>query len=458
MFHINRGHEDIDMLNGPLLGKMIKTAIPIILTNILQVFYNSADMFVLGNFCPNPNAIGAVGCTGALINLILGLFIGLGAGACVVLAQSIGSGNKEEISKTVHTSILLSVILGVIVGVLGFIFSPEMLVMMKTTDEFLKDATLYIQIYFCGSVANILYNFCAGMLRSRGDTVRPLIFSMIGGAVNIVLNLISVIFLNMGVEGVAIATIASQFISAVLIVIHFMRFNDDCRLDLKKLSIDKAVLGKLFKIGLPAGIQGMLFSMSNVILQSSYNKLGALYVNANTAASNVDVYIYNVLNSFHHVALSFASQNYGAKKADRIKKVQRISYACVTVIGVALGVAAIVFSDPLIAIFDSHADVIKVARTRLYIMAGTYFTCGLMDVGTAMLRAIGYSMQSTVIVLVGSCLLRVVWVYTVFAAHSDIFILYIVYPISWVVTTFAQYVVFCILFKKQTKGWELKTV
>lgn len=374
-----------------------------------------------------------------------------------MLAQSIGSKNKDEISKTIHTSILLSVILGVIVGVLGYIFSPDMLVMMKTSEEFLKDATLYIQIYFCGSVANILYNFCAGMLRSRGDTVRPLIFSMIGGAVNIVLNLVSVIFFNMGVEGVAIATIVSQFISAVLIAIHFMRFKDDCRLDLKKLKMDKIVLKKLFKIGMPAGIQGMLFSGSNVILQSSYNKLGALYVNANTAASNVDVYIYNVLNSFHHVALSFASQNFGARKADRIKKVQRIGFACVTVLGIVLGTLAVLFSDQLIAIFDSHADVIEVARTRLYIIAGTYFICGIMDVGTAMLRSIGYSLQSTIIVLIGSCLLRVVWVYTVFAADNDILILYIVYPISWLVTSIAQYIIFRIHLKKLTENWEMQT-
>lgn len=442
------------MTEGSMLLPMLRYALPIIFSNLLQLFYNSADMFVLGNFCRDENALGSVGCTSALINLILGLFIGLGAGVCVTLAQSIGSGDRERVVRTVHTSVLLSIILGVAVTVIGVLFTPKLLVLMKTPEEFLVGASLYVKIYFCGSVPNIMYNFLSGILRSRGDTVHPLIFSSVGGAVNIVFNLIFVIVFGMGVDGVAIATVISQLLSALLTLIYMSRLENDCRFVPSKLAIDKTVLKRLLRIGIPAGIQGTLFSLSNVLLQSSYNELGPLYVKANTAASNVDAYIHSILVSFYHVALTFSSQNYGAKNAERIKKVFFFSCGLECVLGIVLGVLSYIFAEPLVSIFDSNPDVVEAAKIRFLALGLPYFLSGLMDTGTAMLRSIGKSLMATVITFIGSCLLRIVWVYTIFAVYHNIFVLYLVYPVSWFLTFAALITAFFILLRRETKKWK----
>lgn len=442
---------EIKVTEGKLLGNMIRYVIPIILTNLLQLFYNSADMFVVGNFCDDPNAIGSIGCTGSLISLILGAFIGLGAGVCVVLARSVGSGDRERASKAVHTSVLLGIILGVFVGVAGYFGAPYFLRWMKTEDAFIHGATAYIQIYFCGSVGNLLYNFCAGMLRSRGDTVRPLVFSSIGGVVNIILNLILVIGFDMGVEGVAIATIASQYISAALALLHMMRLDDFCRLELRKLAIDFPTTKEFLRIGVPAGIQGCMFSLSNVVLQVGYNSLGPLYVNANSAASQVDGYLYNIQNAFYHATLTFASQNYGARKPQRLKRVFVTGAGCVAVVGIVLGSLIYVFSDALVGIFDSDPAVLAVAKYRLLLVALPYFLCGLMEVATAMIRSIGYSFTSTLITFFGSCLFRIVWVLTVFNTYKDVTLLYMVYPISWTITFVALLIAYVVLYRKKVR-------
>lgn len=442
---------NINIIDGPVLPNMIRYALPIMFTNILQLFYNSADMFVVGNFCEDKNALGSVGCTGSLINMILGIFIGLGAGVSVTLAQSLGAGNKERAEKIVHTSLCLSVFLGVIVTIIGNIVAVPILHAMNTPDEFMVGASNYVKIFFCGSVANITYNFFAGILRSRGDTVRPLLFSMAGGIVNIILNLIFVIVFDMDVEGVAIATIASQFISATLVIIHMTKLTDECRLDFKKLSIDFSVLKQLVKVGLPAGIQGSLFSVSNMLLQTGYNSLGSVIVNANVAAMNVDSYIYNILNSFYHTCLTFCSQNFGAKRFDRVKKVFFSGTGSVVVLGLVLGSCSYFFSDTLVGIFNSDPEVLGYAKYRLMIVGLPYFLCGLMDVGSGFLRSIGYSFHSLIITFLGSCVLRIVWVYTVFAQYSDVRILYLVFPISWLVTSTTLFVMFFICYKKEKK-------
>ena len=435
---------------------MLRYALPIMITNILQLFYNSADMFVVGNFCSDKNALGAVGCTGSLIHMILGVFIGLGAGVAVILAQSIGSGNKERSSKIVHTSFCLSILLGVVVTVIGNIIAVPILHWMNTPEEFIDGASLYVKIFFCGSIANITYNFFAGILRSRGDTVRPLIFSMAGGVVNILLNLMFVLVFGMGVEGVAIATIVSQFISAVLVIIHMTKLDDECRLDFKKLGIDFSVLKQLIRVGLPAGIQGSLFSVSNMMLQTGYNSLGAVVVNANVAAMNVDGYIYNILNSFYHTCLTFCSQNFGAKRFDRVKKVVFSGMGSVTVLGLCLGAFVCIFSDPLVGIFNSDPEVLSYARYRLLIIGLPYFLCGLMDVGSGFLRSIGYSFQSLIITFLGSCVLRIVWIYTVFAQYPDVRVLYMAFPISWFLTSATLLITFFFCYKKEKKLLLLK--
>ncbi len=443
--------KDIRIIDGPILPNMFRYALPIMLTNILQLFYNSADMFVIGNFCSDPNALGSVGCTGALINMILGVFIGLGAGVAVTLAQSLGAGNKERASKIVHTAFVLALILGAVVTVLGNIIAVPILHAMNTPVEFLSGASIYVKIYFCGSVANIVYNFFAGILRSRGDTVRPLLFSMAGGIVNIILNLIFVLAFDMGVEGVAIATIVSQFISAILVIIHVTKLKDECRLDFKKLSIDFSVLKQLIKVGLPAGIQGSLFSVSNMLLQTGYNSLGPVIVNANVAAMNVDGYIYNILNSFYHTCLTFCSQNFGAKKFDRVKKVVFAGCGAATVVGLTLGIFVYVFAAPLVGIFDSSPETLFYAKQRLALVALPYFLCGIMDVGSGFLRSIGYSFYALVITFLGSCVLRIVWVYTIFPIFNDVRALYVVFPISWFVTASILLITFAICYKKEKK-------
>ena len=435
---------------------MLRYALPIMITNILQLFYNSADMFVVGNFCSDKNALGAVGCTGSLIHMILGVFIGLGAGVAVILAQSIGSGNKERSSKIVHTSFCLSIFLGIVVTVIGNIIAVPILHWMNTPEEFIDGASLYVKIFFCGSIANITYNFFAGILRSRGDTVRPLLFSMAGGVVNILLNLMFVLVFGMGVEGVAIATIVSQFISAVLVIIHMTKLDDECRLDFKKLGIDFSVLKQLIRVGLPAGIQGSLFSVSNMMLQTGYNSLGAVVVNANVAAMNVDGYIYNILNSFYHTCLTFCSQNFGAKRFDRVKKVVFSGMGSVTVLGLCLGAFVCIFSDPLVGIFNSDPEVLSYARYRLLIIGLPYFLCGLMDVGSGFLRSIGYSFQSLIITFLGSCVLRIVWIYTVFAQYPDVRVLYMAFPISWFLTSATLLITFFFCYKKEKKLLLLK--
>lgn len=448
--------KDIQIIEGPVLPNMLRYALPIMITNILQLFYNSADMFVVGNFCSDKNALGAVGCTGSLIHMILGVFIGLGAGVAVILAQSIGSGNKERSSKIVHTSFCLSIFLGIVVTVIGNIIAVPILHWMNTPEEFIDGASLYVKIFFCGSIANITYNFFAGVLRSRGDTVRPLLFSMAGGVVNILLNLMFVLVFGMGVEGVAIATIVSQFISAVLVIIHMTKLDDECRLDFKKLGIDFSVLKQLIRVGLPAGIQGSLFSVSNMMLQTGYNSLGAVVVNANVAAMNVDGYIYNILNSFYHTCLTFCSQNFGAKRFDRVKKVVFSGMGSVTVLGLCLGAFVCIFSDPLVGIFNSDPEVLSYARYRLLIIGLPYFLCGLMDVGSGFLRSIGYSFQSLIITFLGSCVLRIVWIYTVFAQYPDVRVLYMAFPISWFLTSATLLITFFFCYKKEKKLLLLK--
>lgn len=445
-----------EILSGNIPFNMIKYALPIMLTNLLQIFYNSADMFVIGNFCADKNALGSVGCTGSMINLILGIFIGLGAGVSVTLAQSIGAGDKERSSRVVHTSFLLAIILGVSVGVIGYFVSVPLLELMNTPVEFMAGASKYVQIYFCGSLANIMYNFLAGILRSRGDTVRPLLFSMAGGVVNVILNLIFVIVFNMGVEGVAIATITAQFISATLTIIYMTRLSDECRLSFSRLGIDKDALFRFIKVGLPAGIQGSLFSLSNMLLQTGYNSLGPIAVNANTAAGNVDAYIYNILNSFYHATLTFASQNFGAGNFDRVKKVGLVSVVSVTVGGLALGSLAYIFSDTLVGIFNSAPEVLEIGKLRLLYVAVPYFLCAIMETGTALLRSIGYSLNSLIITMFGSCIFRIVWVYTVFEAYKKIEVLYLVFPVSWLLTLSALFAVFFFRFRRARRAYDLK--
>ena len=424
---------EMNMSEGKILGKLIIYALPLVCTNVLQLLFNAADVAVLGIFV-NDDAVAAVGATGALINLIIGLFVGLSVGANVLVAKFAGEKNMDAAHKTVGTSVVVSLITGVILAFIGFFFAKTFLEWMKCDPDVLDMATKYVQIYFIGMPVMMLYNFCASILRAVGDTVRPLIFLIIGGVVNVILNIFFVAVLDKTVEGVAIATVTSQGISAILSIIVLLKSDGYGKLDLKKLKIYLPELKEMTKIGLPAGLQGCVFSISNVLIQSTINSFAKKYMTANTIASQFDGFIYNAMYAIALACLAFVSQNLGAKKIDRVRTVVRESTALVTVVGLILGGIIILFSEQLCGIMSDDEEIIKIAQLRLYIMASTYFTCGIMDVLSNCMRGLGKSMTAMIVSLSGSCLFRIVWLKTIYLLNPVIEMVYIVYPISWVLT------------------------
>lgn len=444
--------KELQITEGKILPNAVRFTVPIILTNLLQVFYNSADMFVLGNYCSDPNALGSVGCTGSIINLILSIFFGFSAAISVSVSKAIGAGNKKLASRTVHTAVLLAFGLGAIISFVGIVFTPTFLTWMGTDATYFAGAKKYMQIYFSGSIVNILYYFCAGILRAKGDTVRPLIFSCIGGACNVALNLVFVLVFDMDVDGVAIATVFAQLVQAVLVVIYMLRLrsNDPCALRVRKLHFDIHIFTELVRIGVPLGLRSSAFGFSNVIIQTGINSLPPICVTANTAAANVETYIYNILTAFHQTTLTFVSQNYGARNLKRMKKTLYTLMATVTVLGLALGILAVVFAEPLIAIFKNDPEVIELGKIKLLYLALPYFLCGLMEVLTAMLTAMGYAGLSTVVCLAGACGIRILWICTVFQKYKTLEVIFASYPISWSITSLTLFICVLCFYKKMT--------
>lgn len=421
------------MCEGKILGKLIVYSLPLVFTNVLQLLFNAADVAVLGMFV-NDDAVAAVGATGALINLIIGLFVGLSVGANVLVAKFAGEQNTEAAHKTVGTSVIVSLITGLILAFVGYFFAGTFLEWMQCDPDVLDMATKYLKIYFIGMPIMMLYNFCASILRAVGDTLRPLIFLVIGGVVNIGLNLFFVVVLDKTIEGVAIATVASQGISAVLSIIVLLKSDGYGKLDLKKLKIYLPELKEMVKIGIPAGLQGCVFSISNVLIQSTINTFTKTYMTANTIASQFDGFIYTAMNAVSLATLAFVSQNLGAKKLDRVRSVVKLSVAIVTVLGLVLGGIVILFSAQLCGLMTKDPEIVKIAQLRLYILASTYFTCGIMDVLSNCMRGLGKSTTAMIVSLSGSCLFRIVWLNTVYLLNPTIEMIYIVYPISWVLT------------------------
>ena len=446
----------VKITEGKILPNALRYTIPIILTNLLQILYNSADMLVLGNYCQNDSAFGAVGCTSALISLILSLFVGFGAAINVVVSKAIGANNKNLTQRTVHTAVLLAVILGITVSIIGYVFTPTFLTWMGTDIVYFDGAVKYMRIYFCGSVANLMYFFCAGILRAKGDTVRPLMFSSIGGLCNVLLNLFFVLVFGMDVDGVAIATVSAQVIQSVLILVYMMRSKSDdpCALRFKRLRFDTHIFMELVRIGIPLGIRGSIFGLSNVIIQSGVNSLDPICVTANSAAGSVETYIYNTLNAFHHTALTFTSQNYGARKFKRMKKSIYTLLGTVAVIGIVMGVFTIAFAEPLISIFKNDPEVIAIAKIKMLWVALPYFTCGIMEVLSAALVSLGQAGLSTVASLIGICGIRIAWVSTVFQMNKSLSTLFMAFPISWVLTSIVLYIMMLYCYRKKKTYFE----
>lgn len=448
------GKFEIDMCNGSILKKMLLFAIPLMFSSILQLLFNAADIVVVGRFAGD-NSLAAVGSTSSLINLMVNLFVGLSVGANVLVARYFGAKQTRDLSETIHTAITVSFISGVLLAIIGVLGAPVILGWMNTPGEVLGLASVYLRIYFLGMPAVMLYNFGAAILRAIGDTVRPLIFLIIAGIINVTLNLYFVIVLHMDVAGVAAATAISQCVSAVLVLGCLMKSDGGIKVEIKKLRIYKDKFIKILQIGLPAGFQGTLFSLSNVFIQSSVNSFGEVVVAGNSAASNIEGFVYVGMNAFHQAAISFTSQNVGAGKYERVNKILLTALGCVFAVGTFLGTGAYLLGETLLGIYSSSPDVIKAGMVRLGIICTVYALCGMMDVMVGSLRGLGYSVMPMIVSLIGACGLRIVFLATVFQMEQFHYIetVYYTYPISWSLTFVVHVICFIVVRRKLGKKW-----
>ncbi len=441
---------EIDMCNGPLLGKILVFYVPLMLSGILQLLFNAADIVVVGRFAGN-EALAAVGSTGSLTNLIVNLFIGLSVGANVLVARFYGAGQGGELKEMVQTAVATAVAGGVILVFLGFFVSGPALRLMGTPDDVISHSVLYMRIYFCGMPFMMVYNFGSAVLRAVGDTRRPLYYLLAAGVVNVLLNLFFVITLSMGVAGVAAATVISQAISAGLIVRCLILTDSAYRLELKGIRIAGDKLVKMVQIGIPAGMQGALFSISNVLIQSSVNSFGSVAMAGNTAGSNIEGFVYTAMNAFHQAAISFCGQNYGARKYKRMGKVLLICELLVVAVGALMGNAVYFGGGTLLRLYSTDAEGIRYGILRMGYICTLYFLCGMMDVAVGVLRGMGYAIMPMLVSLTGACLLRVVWIYTVFQEYHTLECLYLSYPISWGLTFAVHMVCFAIVYRRLLK-------
>lgn len=436
---------------GPLFFRITAFAIPIMLTGILQILYGMADNIVVGQFSGDPNALGAVGSTTSLNNLIIHLLLGLATGSSVVVAQSFGAEKKKEVSRAVHTAMTVAVIGGILFLILGFLISRPALELMGTKPELIDSAELYMKIIMLGVPASAIYNYGAAILRAVGDSKTPLIILSSSGIINVILNLIFVIFCDMTVDGVALATIISQYVSAIAVTAVLFKRSEECyALSPKKYCFDLSLFKKILRFGIPSGIQSSMFGISNVLLSSTINTFPSAAVKAYTISMNVDNLTYTVCNSFFGATMTFAGQNYGANKLDRVKK--SVIYAVIQVIffGLTVGLAELLFIDEISSLYveatdPSKAMVMHYVRSLGKILLTTYFLCGIMEVISGALKAIGYSLAPMLISLFGICGLRIVWIYCVFPYLGENMTpagLLLSYPVTWSTTGI---MLFCLL-------------
>lgn len=445
---------EFNMLEGPLLGNIIFYTIPIILTGFLQLLFNAADLIIVGRFCGSIS-VAAVGATGSITNLIVNLFIGLSVGTGVTVAHALGANDDEEVHRAVHTAIPTAIVSGIIITVVGVLFSETFLRLMNTPESVLPLSAIYMRIYFAGIIFMMVYNFCASILRAAGDTKSPLIFLSIAGVINVVLNVIFVIVFRMNVAGVALATTISQGISAILVVIALVRRNDACKLNLSKMRFYKPQLLKIIRIGLPAGIQSSLFSISNVIIQSSINSFGDVLMSGNAAAGNIEGFVFVILNAFHQTALNFIGQNVGANLYKRAKKVLWICLFSVLTVGLVVTSAMYLLGPSLLEIYiPDSPEAIRWGMVRISCLCLPYCLCGMMDVSTGALRGMGASVAPMIISVLGVCGIRIGWIYTLFQIpqfHTPQ-CLYYSYAVSWAVTFLIQMVAFFVVYRRNIES------
>ena len=430
---------EIDMCSGPLLSRILLFAIPLICSGVLQLVFNATDIIVVGRFVSS-NAMAAVGSTSSLINLLVNFFIGISVGANVLVARFRGANDFDDAQETVQTALITAVAGGFVLIALGILLARPMLVWMATPDEVIGQAVLYMRVYFIGMPATMLYNFGAAILRAVGDTRRPLYFLTLAGLVNVAGDLLFVLVLDMGVAGVAVATVISQIISATLIVLCLMRQDGMCNVNLRRMKFHRDKFLRIMQVGLPAGLQSVIFNISNVLIQSSINSFGATVVAGNTAASNIEGFVYTSMNALYQTSLSFTSQNLGARQFGRIDKILVRCLALVFVIGLVLGIGAHLLGQTLLGIYTGEPEVIAYGMMRLGVVSVTYCLCGMMDVVAGSVRGLGYSILPMLVSLVGACVFRIIWIFTVFQWKHTLFSLYISYPISWALTICAHLV------------------
>lgn len=438
---------ETDFTKGKILLPLLSYAIPLMLSGMLQLFYNAADVVVVGRFA-GKESLAAVGSTTALINLLTNAFLGLSVGASVLVAKGFGSGDKALINRGVHTAVTVAVIGGILFGIIGFTFAKPILTLMGSPEDVIGKSTLYMKIFFTGLPAMAVYDFGSAILRAVGDTKRPLIFLIISGFVNIFLNLLFVIKFKMDVAGVAYATVISQIMSAALVIICLVKTESSYKLILKNLKIHKKELLHILRIGLPAGLQGTLFSFSNILIQSSINSFGSVAMAGNSAGGNIEGFVYMAMNAVYHTSLTFCAQNLGVKNFGRIKKGIFCCLGLVTVIGVVFGSIAVIFSHDLMSIYSSDPEVIQIGMNRISVICLTYFLCGIMDTLAGILRGLSYSMLPMITTLIGVCGFRILWINVMFNFNRSLFTLYMAYPFSWTITLAALGISLIIIFRK----------
>lgn len=441
---------EMNMCEGPLAGKMLIFTIPLIFSGILQLLFNAADTIVVGRYA-GKESLAAVGSTTALINLMVNLFMGLSVGANMLISRYYGAKKEEDIQETVHTSITVAALAGVVLAVLGNVFAKPLLVLMGSPADVIDIAALYVKIYFMGMPMLLVYNYGAAILRAIGDTKRPLYYLTAAGVVNVILNLIFVIGLDLNVAGVAMATVISQCISVSLLLRSMCKMEGSCRLEPKKLGVNKNKAWLLLRYGLPAGLQSSVFSFSNVLIQSSINSFGSIAMAGSSAAANIEGFVYTSMNAFQQTVLCFTGQNLGGGKYDRLHKVFRNSLLMVSCVGILMGGGCYLFGTHLLRIYSSEPEVIAYGLTRMRWVCLPYFLCGIMDVLVGMLRGLGYAVLPMCVSMIGACGLRIVWIVTIFARFHSLDVLYSSYPVTWIITSVAHMVCFFLIWGKMKK-------
>lgn len=440
----------VNMLEGPLLGPIFLFAMPLFITSVLQLAFNAVDIIVVGKFTGH-HALAAVGATGPVINLLVTMFMGISIGASVIMGQNVGARDFKNAQDTLHTAIGISILGGIIVLFAGYFTAMPLLKLMQTPPEVIELAGEYLKIYYIGMPGFMVYNFGAALLRAIGDSKRPMYFLTISGVFNVICNLIFVVIFKMGVAGVAIATSISQYIAAALIVASLLKADGYMKLFIDKIRISKDKALGMMRIGLPAGFQGALFSISNILIQSGINSFGSVVMAGNTAAGNLEGFVYMGMNSIYQTSLSFTSQNMGAKQYDRVKKIFWTCVGVVIGVGLFLGVGAWLFGDKLLRLYTSEPEVIKYGVERLGVVSATYFLCGIMDTMVGGLRGMGYSITPMVVSLTAVCIFRMIWIATIFQSIHTPVILYLSYPVSWILAAIGHYINYLYAMKKLKK-------